>query len=219
MNSSNFTQALVAVCTTAALATLATPVQAVNLAANGSFEDLSGSFVNTSSNYMSLTAGSTAVASWTVSPGTTGAIVWGRSPTGDGHRASDGNFFLDLTGFGANSPNGAIQQTLLGLTVGQQYDFSIDFHVSGVLPTVTVNGAPIALTPSGTVVVGTDSWTHESGTFVASIAAPVLKLANSQAGQQITFIDNVAVSAVPEPTSLSLFALGAAAIFVRRRIA
>jgi hypothetical protein len=219
MNKWKISHTIAAGCTVAALTTLAVPVQAANLVANGSFEDLGGTFVNTSSNYMSLAAGSTAVASWTVSATTTNEIVWGKSPTSDGHRASDGTFFLDLTGFGAVSPNGAIQQTLQGLTIGQQYSFSIDVAVSGALPAVTVNGVVVGLIPGGTFVIGSDTWTHESGTFVANVVTPALKLANSQPGQQITFIDNVVVSAVPEPTSLSLFALGMAAIWVRRRCA
>ncbi len=81
---------------------------------NGSLEDTNGTWVNTNANYMALTAGSTAIAGWTVAPGTVNEIVWGKTPTGDNppQSAADGLFFVDLTGFGSDSPNGAIQQSL-----------------------------------------------------------------------------------------------------------
>ena len=68
--------------------------RAGNIVANGSLEDLNSDFVNTSGNYMSLLAGSTAIADWTVSAGTTNEIVWAKSPTVDDHNAADGTFFV-----------------------------------------------------------------------------------------------------------------------------
>src|SRR5215831_8264699 len=83
-----------------------------NVVLNGSFENLSSAFVNTNSNYMSLFAGSTVITDWTVSATTTNEIVLGKSPTADSRNAADGVYFVDLTGFGGDSPNGALQQTL-----------------------------------------------------------------------------------------------------------
>jgi hypothetical protein len=176
-----------------------------NLITNGSFEDLNNTFINTSGNYMSLAAGSSAIAGWVVSSTTTNALVWGKLPTIDGHQAADGSFFIDLTGFGSNSPNGALVQTLPNLAINQQYAFSIDVEVQGPLPAVTVGGVTISLSAGTPFVVGVDTWTPESGFFVANTTNPLLQIMNQQPGQQINFIDNVVVSAVPIPAAVWLF--------------
>jgi hypothetical protein len=186
---------------------------------NGSLEDLNSQFVNTSANYMSLLAGATAIADWTVSGGTTNEIVWGKSPTGDGHNAAAGTFFVDLTGFGGDSPNGAIEQTLLNLLVGQSYAFSIDVEASGPLPLVTVGGTAVSLSAGTPFTVGSDIWTPETGSFIAGSASPLLKIANQQPGQAIDFIDNVMVTgptSVPEPAGLQLLVSGLVFLVVWR---
>ena len=97
-----------------------------NLVLNGSLEDLNQQFVETSQNYMKLFAGDTEIADWTVAPGTEADVAWAKTPTRDsigGYSAADGTFFIDLSGFGANSPNGGIQQALSGLVVGQTYSY------------------------------------------------------------------------------------------------
>jgi Glucodextranase, domain B len=172
-----------------------------NLVQNGSLEDLNNAFVNTTANYMSLSAGATTIANWTVAPGTIGTIVWGKSPTADNHTASNGSFFVDLTGFGSNSPNGALQQQLQNLIVGQQYAFSMDTEVVGQLPVVTVGGIAVALSPGAAFTAGSDIWTPQTGSFIANATNPVLTIANQSPGQQITFIDNIAITG---PSSLGL---------------
>ena len=110
----------------------------------------------------------------------------------------------------------AILDTRLRRSEGKTLEFKRDLSSpDGLLRTVVA----FANTAGGTVLVGADTWTHESGTFVATAVTSVLKLANSQAGQQITFIDNVAVNAVPEPMPLSLFVLGIGVVWMRRRAA
>jgi hypothetical protein len=197
------------VCAVWMMAALAFSARSATLVANGSLEDLNNQFVNTAANYMALSAGATSIANWMVSAGTTGQIVGGKSPTSDGHNAAAGTFFVDLTGFGSNSPNGAIQQTLSGLVLGQSYSFSMDVEVVGSLPLVTVGNLTVSLSGGPPFPVGTDSWTPETGTFIANATSPVLKIMNQTPGQQITFIDNIAVSGptVPEPTTIPVLAL------------
>jgi len=173
----------------------------VNLVQNGSLEDLTGTFVNTSGNYMALGAGSTAIAGWTIAPPTTNSIVWGKTPTSDSHTASDGTFFVDLSGFGSNSPNGAIQQQLKNLTVGQQYTFSMDTLVVGQLPLVTVGAATVTLWAGTPFLAGSDTWTPQVGTFIAGSTNPLLTIANQNPGQQIYFIDHIVVTG---PTTVAL---------------
>ena len=142
-----------------------TPARATQFVLNGSLEDLNSDWVNTSDNYMALAAGSPAIADW-IAAGT-GDIAWGKSPTSDGHNAANGTYFVDLTGFGAGDPNGAIQQMLTGLVVGQTYMYSMDVEGTSI---VFVGGGFVALTPGAPFVVGTDVWTPETGTFVAGAA-------------------------------------------------
>jgi hypothetical protein len=94
---------------------------------NGSLENLNGTFVNTTCNYMALGNGSTTIPDWTVST-TSGPIVWAQSPTCDGYTAADGAYFVDLSGFGNSSPDGALNQSL-STVGGVNYTFSMDVWI------------------------------------------------------------------------------------------
>jgi len=171
------------------------PATVTNFVRNGSFENTKNTWMDTTCNYMSLSAGSTAIPGWTVTASTTNEIVWAMTPTCDNHTAASGTFFLDLTGFGADSPYGGVQQTLHNLTIGQTYKLSLDVEVVGELPLVTVGNAPVSLTAGKPFTKGSDTWTPEKGTFTAQATTAVLVIQNQQSGQQIDFIDNVAVRA------------------------
>jgi RHS repeat-associated protein len=176
-----------------------------NLVQNGSLEDLSGFFVNTESNYMALYAGATTIAGWTVTPSTLNEIVWAQSPTGDTQYAADGTYFVNLTGFGADSPNGAISQQLQ-LISGQQYTFSMDTLVDTTQPAVTIGSMTVALSAGQPFQVYTDLWVPQTGTFVADSANPVLTIANQDPSQQHCYIDNIAI-AVPGSAALGAHSL------------
>src|ERR1051326_6955570 len=123
---------------------------------------------------MSLPAGSTAIPGWTVTASTTNEIVWAMTPTCDSHTAVAGTFFLDLTGFGGDSPFGGVQQTLHNLTIGQTYKVSLDVEVAGALPLVSVANTPVSLTPGKPFTKGSDIWTPEHGSFTAQATTAVL---------------------------------------------
>ena len=198
-----------------------------NIVTNGSLEDTGNHFVNTVAGYMTLGAGSTTIPGWTVAPGTTGSLVWARAVTDDGFSASDGNFFVDLTGLGANSPNGAIQQAL-SLTGGASYSFAIDLStLNNGAASVTVGSQTIALVAGGSFSVAGTGWQSWTGSFIANPLElnPLLTVMNASAGTSIVFIDNIRVTGgpagVPEPLTLALFGAGlvGAAGLRRRRTA
>ena len=164
-----------------------------NLVHNGSFENPKKTWMDTNCNYMSLLAGATTIPSWTVSSSTVNEIVWAMTPTCDGHTAAAGTFFIDLTGFGGDSPNGAVQQTLKNLVIGHVYNFTMDMITDSAPPTVTVGGSIITLTPGKAIKRGSDLWIPEKGTFTAETTNPTLMIQNG--GIEIGFIDNVAVKA------------------------
>jgi hypothetical protein len=166
-----------------------------NFVQNGSFENRKNTWIDKTCNYMSLSAGSTAIPGWTVTTSTTNEIVWAMTPTCDSHTAATGTFFLDLTGFGGDSPFGGVQQTMHHLTVGHHYALSLDVEINGLLPLVTVGHMPISLTAGKPFKKGSDTWTPERGTFMAQSANELLTIENQQSGQQIDFIDNVIVKA------------------------
>ena len=126
----------------------AVPAVAANLVQNGSLEDTNATFSGTGCNYMTLNNGSTAISGWTVST-SSGSIAWAQAPTCDGYSASDATHFVDLSGLGSSSPDGALKQTLSPLGA-VTYTFSMDVGTANNGgTTVTVSGNVIALS-SGT---------------------------------------------------------------------
>ena len=166
---------------------------APNVVQNPGFENPTNTWQNTSCNYMALRAGSTTIPGWTVSSTTIAEIVWGKTLTCDDHTAAGGTFFVDLTGFGADSPNGAVQQTLKNLTVGHQYGLSLDVVTDNLPPIVSIAGTAVALTKGTTFKRGTDFWTIYTGSFLAPSVNPVLKIQNH--GTDVGFVDTVIIKA------------------------
>ena len=172
---------------------------------------------------MAIGAGSTAINGWTVAPATTGNLVWAKTPTGDGYSASDGTYFVDLTGFGASSPNGKLEQLLTGLVSGGMYSFSFDTF--GTAAGVSVDGSALSLTAGSTFTVGTTSWTTRTGTFVAGGSTALLSIGNVVPGASVVFVDHIVVdgpsasTGVPDstPTGSLLAAVGLACGFLKRR--
>ena len=167
------------------------PTTNPNLVRNPSFENITNTWQDTNCNYMALSAGSTSIPYWTVAANTVNQIVWAMTPTCDGYTAAVGTFFIDLTGFGSESPNGAVQQRLKNLVVGRPYDFSIDVKTDRQPPLVTIAGAAITLNAGRKFTRGNTVWTVYTGSFVAQSASPVLEIQNQ--AFEIELIDNVVV--------------------------
>jgi len=177
----------------ACLAAMAPAMATANLVKNGSLEDLNGRFTATHCGYMAVHARSHAIAKWTVPPATTGELAWGTN-TCDGYTAAKGAFFVDLTGFGADSVNGAIRQTLR-TRPGRHYQFSIDVCTcnDGSL-SVRIGKKQLVLSPGQPFVVGSTSWTPMTARFKGGRKArPALTIMNATPGAQIIVIDDVVI--------------------------
>ena len=93
-----------------------------NLLQNGSFE--SGNFVPDADDTMPLAVGATDMTGWTVQ---NASLAWIGPSNPFGLTASDGGYFLDLSGYHDNAPYaGVLQAQSISTTIGAQYRVSLD---------------------------------------------------------------------------------------------
>jgi hypothetical protein len=182
-----------------------------NLIVNGSFE--LGGFVPNGDNTMDLPSGSTAMTGWTV---TTANLAWIGPGNPFGLSASDGSYFLDLSGYHDNQPYGGVAaSTGISTVIGQQYNVAFDVGSDVVYDTVspsvqvTLNGNP----PAGTFTAGPiasvhNRWETFDFAFTATSVNTVITFQGVGAdNQKYIGLDNVVVSTVPEPTTMIAGAL------------
>ena len=142
---------------------------------------------------------------WTV---VSNEIVWGGPKNGDNVIAPDGKYFLDLTSYGRVNPIGGVSQTI-SVTPGSRYHLSLTLFnpIDAALIGVTVNAGS-----ASTTLTGTGS---ESFDFTATSNATPITIIGSQGGFFVG-LDNVSVTAVPEP---DVFAMLIGTAFFRRQSA
>lgn len=198
-----------------ALTTLAV-ISHANLISNGSFE--SGNFVPNGDDTMALGVGATDITGWTVIDD---SIAWiGPMNPFNGYAASDGGYCLDLTGYSSGSPYGGVEQSF-ATTIGQIYNVQVDLgaHASytsiSCLKLIAAGQETIltAVPPTS----GGQTWEHHSWNFMATSTTTNLQLVGFLSSQNDIGVDNVVVTAVPEPASMIALSLGVFAALRRRK--
>lgn len=198
----------------AALAALSAGASAsTNLIADGSFE----SEVTAAGTYRFVTA----PAAWTVTKTTGGSATLEVRNNAVG-AAEDGVNFIELDG----NENDKISQTLSGLVIGQTYDVSFWFSDrTGVAAgsegwSLKIGSDYTASQAGGGFnTSGGNQWQHFTGSFTATSTSDVFSLwGTGKSDSYGTSIDNISVTAaIPEPSTLGLFAAGLAALGLSAR--
>ncbi len=179
---------------------------ALNLVANGTFEDS----LNTRPSNGSLPAGSTLISGWKVGAD---EIAWGL-PNGEwSYVVPSHHSFLDLSGYHNSSPYGSVSQaTPINTGLGQQYLVSFMLGGSSLenshAPQVQVHAG--SAFSSFTAPAATE-WAQYSFTFTANSSSTGLQFTGldpSLGGSQgFIGLADVSMTAVPEPDTLIAGAL------------
>jgi hypothetical protein len=197
-----------------------------NLLTNGSFENTGGTFVPDGNKVDELPSGSSAIPGWTTTNGTFTAWIENGNPYGIS--ASDGTFFLDLTGYADFGTYGGVSQSF-ATTPGTGYVVTFDLGYGGnsgafggpVQVTAAAAGSAQTFT-SGSGDPNPAVWDHETFNFTASSATTLLTLTGiSTAGGEYIGLDNAdvelaQVGTVPEPRMIYLLVGFLAAMAVLR---
>jgi hypothetical protein len=189
--------------------------QASNLIQNGSFELPGGGSV--------VPAGSTYITDWVVGGNGDVAIADGRNPAGDYSPAQDGNFFLDLSG---DEPTHATIYQDFTTTPGIQY--SLTFYIGSSshytpaqqIINVQLLGTSVLLDTTLTPLApsGHINWLEETFSFKPDSTTTRLSFVDkSGSDDNASYVDNVSVSEVPEPTTLALVLCGIGLFLSRLR--
>ncbi len=188
----------------------AAPVAATELIVNGGFENTG--FGGTGTYYNIGTGGDNAVPGdfgWNVSVNNVDIIANGvYAPTLTG----GGSYNLDLVGYGST---GRITQ-LLNTTLGKTYTVTLSYSSNGGL---NGNTADVSFDGSSLgTLVGTGSWQTFTTAFVGTGALAAFDITETVGGGNAgVLLDNISVTAVPEPATWGLMLAGFALVGVAAR--
>ncbi|MGD0258488.1 MAG: DUF642 domain-containing protein [Verrucomicrobiota bacterium] len=175
-----------------------------NLLVNGSFE--LGNFVPDANDTMSLNVGATDMTGWTVE---NAALAWIGPTNPYLLTASDGSYFLDLTGYHDNAPyGGVLQAQTITTTIDAVYQLSLDIGTDPAYDTAPVGVQVTAGSTQETFTstpLNPNQWQTFTFDFTATSANTSISfLGVADTNQKYIGLDNVSVVEVPEPGTLTL---------------
>jgi len=162
---------------------------------------------------MSLPVGATNMTGWTVA---NGELAWIGPSNPFGLSASDGGYFLDMSGYHDSTPWGGVTQTIL-TTSGETYRLSLDlgtdtrYDLSGPVSILVTAGS--SSTNFTSTLLGLNQWQTFTFDFTASSANTVITIVGTEDSKYIG-LDNLSI--VPEPSTLALLG-GGGLLFLRLR--
>lgn len=197
----------------ASLFVLSAPANAAQLITNGSFETATGIGSD-----VTLAPGATNLTGWTVIG--SGNLLWCVNGGICSFAASDGKYYLDLTGLINVAPYAGVKQSIATLP-GASYTLSFDLGARS-------DAVPVGLTASAgatSALFSTTSagWTRHSLAFVATGATTLISLVGASVGGSglALHLDQVSVvgDSLPEPAdwALMLAGLGLVGATLRQR--
>jgi hypothetical protein len=180
-----------------------------NLLQNGSFE--LGNFVGDANDTMALPIGATDMTGWTVQ---NGALAWIGPANPFNLTGSDGDYFLDLSGYHDNAPyGGVLQAQTISTTIGGQYRVSLDIGTSPPYDSAPVSVLVTAGSASATFTstpLNLNQWQTFTFDFIATSANTTISFDGlAPTNEKYIGLDNVGVElveVVPEPSILTLVA-------------
>lgn len=130
----------------------------------------------------------------------------------------DGLQSVDLTGEGNQGTTNGIKQSVgttpgaaydLSFWLGHQYSFAPGYTLGPSSTALYIDGALVGIYNNSANTIEDVTWMPFSYKFTASSSSTVVAfLNNSAAGNNYVGLDNVSMSAVPEPSSLLLLGAG-----------
>lgn len=201
----------------AALACALAPAAHAASFSNGSFETFAANGGNVCAGGINFcaqyNAGNTGITGWTIegnSVDVVGFIGW---------KAADGNWSIDLNGVGAGSLRQTFD-TVAGTTYRVSFEIGGNFYGGSVVKTgaASVGGTVLQLSFNNTgSTVANMGWQSRSFEFTAVGDSSTLVFASDMTGNGGLALDNVQVTAVPEPQTMALWLAGLGALLLRRR--
>ena len=180
-----------------------------NLLVNGSFEF--GNFVPAlpvTDDTMPLAVGATDMTGWTVQ---NAALAWIGPSNPFGLSASDGGYFLDLSGYHDNAPyGGVLQAQTISTTIGAQYRVSLDIGTSPPYDSAPVSVQVTAGSASSiftSAPLNVNQWETFTFDFTATSANTTISFDGlASTNEKYIGLDNVSIELIPEPSTLTLIA-------------